>query len=322
MAVYTHVNQAQLEALLNLYDIGKVTSFTGISEGVENTNYFLDTDQGKYILTLYEKRVDRNDLPFFLDLMKHMAENALPAAKPVKDKSGTTLQELCGRAAAIIEFAPGKSHAVPSIDNCSAMGTMLARAHNVVGTFAQDRKNDLSLQGWHSLKNACIKNADTCKSGMASLIMDEFLYLDQHWPDTNDSNLPRGVIHADFFPDNVLFDEQGNISGLIDFYFSCTDFFVYDLAICINAWCFDNKHQLDRQKCKSLLSSYHKERNISDAEISALPIMLRGNSLRFLLTRLYDWLNRVDGALVNVKDPLEYEKKLQFHRTNTIQLTF
>ncbi len=322
MAVYTHVSDDELASFLKLYDIGKATSLKGISAGVENTNYFLYTDQNQYILTLFEKRVNINDLPFYLSLMDHMAQKGLPAAQPVAARDGSVLQQLCSRAAAIIKFVPGVSQVNPNPKHCDAMGTMLANAHNAVLDFDERRTNDLSLAGWQNLAAGCMENADHCEEGLSKFIREELQFLNENWPIFKTSPIPSGVIHSDFFPDNVLFDKEDNISGIIDFYFSCTDFFIYDIAICINAWCFNHDHVFDQQRAKALLLAYHKVRPLSELEHKTLPLMLRGSAIRFLLTRLFDWLNRVDGAVVKIKDPLEYQRKLLFHKNNPNTVLF
>ncbi len=313
MAVYTRVDDSQLEKFLTAYDVGTAVNFKGIAEGVENSNYFLDTQDNRYILTLYEKRVNISDLPFFLSLMDHFADLGLPSARPIRARDGEILQELCGRTAALIAFVPGLSRNIPSIEDCSTMGAMLARAHKAALSFPMSRENDLSLAGWQKLATRC-QRADECKTGLTSTINDEITYLTKHWPDGK--NLRSGVIHADFFPDNVLFSNNGEISGLIDFYFSCNDFFVYDLAICLNAWCFDANHTFQSDKANAFIASYQSHTSLTKEEIEILPLMLRGAAIRFLLTRTYDWLNKVEGALVTVKDPTEYYKKLAFHQQN------
>ena len=314
MAVYTHVDETALSAFLRGYDVGTATGFKGIAEGIENTNYLLETDKGRYILTLYEKRVNVDDLPFFLALMEHFADAGLPAARPIADRQGNLLHSLCGRTAALIGFVPGLSIDDPSPAQCRTMGAMLARCHRAAGDFTLNRKNDLSLSGWHTLAGECGGDVDRCDDGLARRIKDELAFLDAHWPSLGQSALPSGVIHADYFPDNVMFGPDEEISGLIDFYFSCTDFYIYDLAICINAWCFDEAHEFSPTRSAQFLEGYTSVRPLSAPEWENLPLMLRGSAMRFLLTRCYDWLNQVPGALVRVKDPLEYDRKLRFHQ--------
>lgn len=321
MAVYTHVNENALSEFLDNYDIGSATALKGIAEGVENSNYLLVTDQSKFILTLYEKRVRKEDLPFFLDLMRHMSMIGLPSAEPVSDRKGNVLKTLCGRPAAVIQFMPGLSVDNPAPEHCAEMGRILACAHLGTANFNRTRTNDLSLSGWQNLAQQCGSDADRCHKGLATALSDEVIFLTANWPDHTNSPLGYGVIHADFFPDNVLFTKEKTISGLIDFYFACSDFYAYDLAICINAWCFDELHQFSIEKARAFLTAYCQKRPLTQEEINTMPVFLRGAALRFLLTRTYDWLNQVDGALVRVKDPLEYWQKLKFHQTNPDAIT-
>ncbi len=313
MAVYTPVTHQDLIMFLKNYDVGSLIAYEGIEEGVENTNYGLDTENGRFVLTLYEKRVNEEDLPFFLDLMGHYSTHNLPAAAPVAGLDGNPLRKLCGRPAALISFLPGVSYSTPDISNCKSLGRMLARMHLAVSGYEPTRENDLSIRGWKTIAHHCEGKADTCSPGLFRLIDDELATLSSLWP----TDMPHGIIHADLFPDNVLF-EGTEISGLIDFYFACTDFFTYDLAICLNAWCFESDGAFSQEKAVAMIDAYQALRPFETIEADTLTILLRGAALRFLLTRLYDWLNPVEGAVVNVKDPLEYRDKLLFHRQNNI----
>lgn len=309
MAVYTEVSDEQLEAFLADYDIGEMMSFKGIAEGVENTNYMLHTDRGYYFLTLYEKRVDPKDLPFFVGLMEHCAARGLNCPQPVKNKHGNALGELAGRPAAIITFLEGISVRRPNNAHCAALGGVLAAFHKAGEGFSIRRKNALGPEGWQKLAVQCAPRADEVAPGLAALIEDEVAHLSARWP----KNLPAGVIHADLFPDNVFFLGE-KLSGLIDFYFACNDFYAYDIAICLNAWCFEIDGSFNVTKGKALLSNYNAARPLTNDEVEAMPLLARGAALRFLLTRTFDWLNVPEGALVRPKDPKEYLKKLQFHR--------
>ncbi len=309
MAVYTEVSDEEIVEFLTHYDIGRVISFKGIAEGVENSNYFLLTDRSPYIVTLYEKRVSVEDLPFFLGLMEHLAARGVPCPTPIAGRDGVALRELSGRPAAIIGFLQGIWPRSIRNEHCADLGAAMAEMHLAGDGFALRRPNALSTAGWRPLFESCRTRADEVSHGLEAIIEDELGHLEAHWP----NDLPAGVIHADLFPDNVFFD-VGRLSGLIDFYFACNDLFAFDVAICLNAWCFERDGSFNITKARQLLVSYGRVRPFSDAEIEALPLLARGAALRFLLTRLYDWLNRVEGALVKPKDPIEYLKKLRFHQ--------
>ncbi|WP_306252844.1 homoserine kinase [Parvularcula sp. IMCC14364] len=313
MAVYTPVSDADLANFLESYDVGHAISFKGIAEGVENTNYFLQTDRDRYILTLFEKRVPKQDLPFFMALMNHVVEAGLPAAAPVSNSAGQTLGQLNGRPAALIAFLDGTSKTAPEKAACAACGTMLARLHQATADFDQTRDNAFSLPGWQRLAQDCKAEANRCADDLNTFIRDELAFLQQHWPGPD--ALPRAVVHTDLFPDNVLFRDN-RISGVIDFYFACTDFYAFDLAVTLNAWCFDETHVFQVDHARALLMAYQEHRPLDAAEKKALPVFLRGSALRFVLTRLYDWINQDPIALVSVKDPLEYRDKLRFHQQN------
>lgn len=309
MAVYTEVSDEELSAFIGTYEIGRVLSCKGIAEGVENTNYFLHTGNGSYILTLYEKRVREADLPFFLGLMEHLARRGLTCPLPVRNKKGEALGRLAGRPAAIITFLEGLSVRRPTARHCQAVGEALARLHLAGSDFAMRRPNALSVSGWAPLFAAAEADADKVSPGLAERTRRDLDELAKAWP----ADLPGGVIHADLFTDNVLFIGDA-VSGLIDFYFACTDAFAYDLGICLNAWCFESDGSFNLTKGRAMISGYETVRRLSPPEIAALPMLCRGSALRFMLTRLVDWLNVPPGALVKPKDPLEYDRKLAFHR--------
>lgn len=309
MAVYTDVSAPHLEQFLARYDIGTLVSFHGIAEGVENSNFLIQTSTGTYILTLYEKRVAREDLPFFLGLMQHLAARGLSCPQPVAARDGDMLGELAGRPAAIVTFLPGVSVRRPTAAHCAALGEGLARLHLAGADFPMRRVNALSVPGWRPLFVAADGRADTVAPGLAETIETELRELEADWP----CDLPAGVIHADLFPDNAFFLEDG-LSGIIDFYFACTDLLAYDVAICLNAWCFEEDGAFNATKGRALLQGYETVRPLSPQEGAALPRLARGAALRFLLTRLVDWLNVPPGALVRPKDPKEYLRKLRFHR--------
>jgi homoserine kinase type II len=309
MAVYTDVAAEELSTFLSAYDLGDLLAYKGIAEGVENSNFLLHTSGGYFILTLYEKRVAAADLPFFLGLMEHLAARGLTCPQPVKTRAGETLGTLAGRPAAIVTFLDGMWIRRPSATHCAGLGRALAELHIAGADFHLRRANALSVEGWRTLYAAAEARADSVQAGLASAIAAELGILAARWP----RNLPQGVIHADLFPDNVFFLGEA-LSGLIDFYFACTDTLAYDVAICLNAWCFEADHSYNVTKGRALLAAYAARRPLSAAELDALPLLARGAATRFLLTRLVDWLNVPPGALVKPKDPLEYHRKLRFHQ--------
>jgi len=312
MAVYTDVTDEELQQFLAGYDLGALMSYKGIAEGVENSNFLLQTSKGAFILTLYEKRVAAGDLPFFLDLMDHLAARGLNCPQPVRSRSGEALGRLARRPAAIVTFLDGVWIRRPSAAHCGAVGEALAQLHLAGADFAMTRRNGLSVEGWRPLFETAEARADTVQAGLREAIGTELARLERDWP----RDLPQGVIHDDLFPDNVFFLGD-RLSGLIDFYFACTDALAYDVAVCLNAWCFEPDHSYNMTKGRALLFGYMRRRPLAAAEIAALPMLCRGAALRFLLTRLVDWLEVPPGALVKPKDPLEYYRKLRFHQTNT-----
>jgi homoserine kinase type II len=312
MAVYTDVSDEELEAFIGSYAIGALTSFKGIAEGVENSNYLVHTETGPYILTLYEKRVAPEDLPYFLALMEHLAARGISCPLPVRDREGRTLKELAGRPAALISFLEGLWVRRPGIEHCARLGQALAQFHLAGADFAMQRGNDLSLLGWQALFDAVRASADEVIPGLKDEIARELAHLKSHWP----ADLPKGVIHADLFPDNVFFLDD-KVSGLIDFYFACNDMLAYDIAVCLNAWCFEPDASFNITKARAMLQAYENERKLTVSELASLPTLARGAALRFLLTRTYDWLNTDANAMVKTKDPNEYLRKLRFHQRVT-----
>jgi len=309
MAVYTDVAVEDLAAFLAGYELGELLAYKGIAEGVENSNFLLHTRQGNFILTLYEKRVAVSDLPFFLGLMEHLASRGITCPQPVKNKGGGMLGTVAGRPAAVITFLDGMWIRRPSATHCAALGTALARLHLAGLDFPGTRPNALSVDGWRPLYEVCCARANEVQRDLQSFLAAELAHLEKVWP----RQLPAGVIHADLFPDNVFFLGE-KLSGLIDFYFACTDALAYDIAICLNAWCFEADHSYNVTKGRSLLQAYAQVRPLADEERDALPLLARGAALRFLLTRLVDWFDVPPGALVRPKDPFEYYRKLRFHQ--------
>ena len=309
MAVYTDVVAEELAGFLAGYDIGELLAYKGIAEGVENSNFLVHTSRGNFILTLYEKRVAAADLPFFLRLMEHLHARGITCPQPVKNKDGEVLGKIAGRPAAVITFLDGMWIRRPSPSHCAALGEALAKLHLAGLDFEMRRANALSVEGWRPLYQSCGTRANEVQRDLQPFLAAELSQLERTWP----RNLPQGVIHADLFPDNVFF--LGNkLSGLIDFYFACTDALAYDVAICLNAWCFETDHSFNVTKGRSLLQGYAQARGLSGDERDALPLLARGAALRFLLTRLADWFDVPPGALVRPKDPLEYYRKLRFHQ--------
>jgi homoserine kinase type II len=305
MAVYTEVGDAELEAFLADYDIGQAVSFKGIAEGVENTNYVLTTTRGQYMVTLYEKRVDPRDLPFFLGLMDHLAGRGINCPRPIHGRDGQALRTLAGKPAAITSFLQGMWPRRMTVQHCGPVGEALAALHLAGRDFAIRRPNALSVSGWRPVFGGAREHIDR---ELAHELAAELDFFDAHWP----KDLPAGVIHADMFNDNVFFLNE-RLSGIIDFYFACNDFLAYDVAICLNAWCFEPDNAFNATKARALLQGYDKVRRLGDDERTALPTLARGSALRFMLTRLVDWLNVPAGALVKPKDPREYLEKLRFH---------
>lgn len=311
MAVYTEVPDDDLDAFLAEYDIGAAVACKGIAEGVENSNYLLQTTVGQYILTLYEKRVDVADLPYFLGLMEHLAAHGLACPTPIHGRDGAALRQLCGRPAAIVTFLPGVWPRRIRTEHTGPLGAALADMHIKGTDFSLRRVNGLSVASWRPLFEQSADRAHEVMPGLAEELTTELDILEAAWPAPD--GLPVGNIHADLFPDNVFFLD-GRLSGLIDFYFACTDFLCYDIAVCLNAWCFEPDGSFNVTKARLMLASYRQVRGLSDAELAALPLLARGSAMRFLLTRLYDWLHHQEGAMVTPKDPLEYVRKLRFHR--------
>ena len=309
MAVYTEVSDEALNAFLALYDIGEGVSFKGIAEGVENSNFLLRTTKGQFILTLYEKRVRASDLPFFVGLMEHLAKRGVTCPQPVRNRTGEALGTLAGRPAAIVTFLDGIWIRRPNVRHCGEVGEALARMHLAGADYPLKRANALSLGGWPPLFRAAEERADSVAPHLRDECAAELAFLEARWP----TGLPGGVIHADLFNDNVFFLGE-RLSGLIDFYFACNDAFAYDLAICLGAWCFEPDSDFNVSKGHAMIAGYQRMRPLEPAEVEALPLLARGSALRFMLTRLVDWLNVPPGAKVAPKNPLEYRDKLRFHQ--------
>ena len=310
MAVYTEVPDDALEAFVESYGLGEITAFKGIAEGVENSNFYLATTQGQFILTLFEKRVAARDLPFFVGLVEHLAERGIRCPVPVHDRQGVAIRELRGRPATIFTFLDGLAVRRPNVRHCEKVGRLLGQLHVAGQDFKLQRVNALGPAGWAPLFAQFKDQADDISPGLEALISNELEALEHNWPRA----LPTGVIHADLFPDNLFFRRE-EISGVIDFYFACNEAYGYDLAICLNAWCFEADHSFNITKGQALFRGYQAVRELTDVEREAMPLLARGGALRFLLTRAFDWINTSSEALVKPKPPLEYARRLRFHQT-------
>ena len=309
MAVYTDISDEELNRFLEQYDLGQLLSFAGIAEGVENSNFLLRTDKAHYILTLYEKRVNQDELPFFIGLMQHLADAGLNCPLPIPTKTGETLSVCAGRPAAIVTFLNGTSARYPNTQKCYALGKSLALLHRKADGMQLERKNSLGPKDWGPLLETIDKEADDLPQNLkadAAKILPEIV---SAWP----TDLPAGIIHADLFPNNVLFVGD-DLTGLIDFYFACTDLLAYDIAICLNSWCFEADGSFNITKSSAMISGYQSFRQLSQKELDALPILASGAAMRFFLTRFYDWINTPADAFVKPLNPMEYWAKLRFHR--------
>jgi homoserine kinase type II len=309
MAVYTDITDEELAGLLADFDLGTALSLKGVAEGVENSNFLLETEAGRYFLTIYERRVRPQDLPFFLELLRWLAEHGFPSARPIPDRNGELLKTVRGKPCAVVSFLSGLSVRRPTAAHCREAGAGLARLHLAAEGFPLSRANDLGQAAWAPLFSGLAEAADGLKPGLAATISSDLELLSAHWP----RDLPRGVIHADYFPDNVFF-AGGKFAGAIDFYFACVDAFAYDVAVALNAWCFEPDGSFNITSARQLVAGYESRRPLSDIERSALPVLAHGAAMRFFLTRLHDWGATPAGALVRPKDPLEYERKLAVHR--------
>ena len=313
MAVYTDITDEELETLLADFDIGAPLSLKGVAEGIENSNFLLETETGRFILTIYEKRVRADDLPYFLDLLTWLSQHGFPVA----DRQGRTLKSVRGKPAAIVTFLPGLSVRRPNAAHCREAGAGLAWLHMAASGFARTRENTLGQPSWRAVFAPLEAAAEVLKPGLSLTIRADLDALDAAWP----ADLPTGVIHADFFPDNVFFRGEA-VAGAIDFYFACNDLLAYDIAIALNAWCFEADGSFNLTSARALVAGYESRRPLHLAERAALSVLARGAAMRFFLTRLADWGSVPEGALVRPKSPLEYERKLAVHRESTDLLFF
>ncbi len=312
MAVYTKLNQKKIEEILSHYSLGKLDSFKGIKEGIENTNYFLSVNKKKFILTIYEKRVKSTDLPFFSELMSSLNKASFKCPAPIFNNHNETITNFREKKLMIVSFVEGKAKQNLSPINCKSIGSEIAKMHELTKNLKLKRQNDLSVNSWRKLFNSVKDKCENIHKDLPRLIEENLDDIEKNWP----KNLPRGIIHADLFHDNIFFI-QDQFSGVIDFYFSCEDFFAFEIAICFNALCFDgqkNNLSFNVTKAKNFIDGYTSVRKLSNEELSNIKVLSQGAALRFLLTRVFDTLNKVEGAIVKIKDPMEYLKRLEFHK--------
>ena len=314
MAVYTKFDKKDIEEILSNYSIGKLKSFKGIQEGIENTNYYLLVEEKKYILTIYEKRINQEDLPFFSELMTGLDNKNYKCPVPIINNKNVTISNYKGKKLMIVSFLEGKAKQILNPNNCKQVGVEVARMHEITKDFKIKRSNNLSVKSWRNLFNSIKDQCTKIDKDLPKLIESNLIDVEKNWP----KNLPSGIIHADLFNDNIFFQDE-KFSGIIDFYFSCNDFYSFEIAICFNALCFDgqkNNLSFNVTKAKSFIDGYSTIRKLSDKEKESIKVLSQGAALRFLLTRVFDALNTVEGAIVNVKDPIEYLKRLEFHKNS------
>lgn len=311
MAVYTKLSVDQLKVFFSQYNLGKLLKYTEIKEGIENTNYFIELEKGKFILTLYEKRVEEKDLPFFIGLMKNLYNKKFPSPEPKINKNGNYISEILNKKAAVVSFLDGKAKKNLDPNECYEAGIYTARLHMITKDLPGKRKNKLSIDSWGEIYNKVKKDCSKIHKNLSNTIENNLKKIEKNWP----KNLPAGIIHADLFPDNIFFKNK-KLSGIIDFYFSCYDFYAFEIAICLNALCFEGKNEnlsFNVTKAKRFIDGYSSIRKLNENEKNSLKILCQGAAMRFLLTRVFDYLHLTEGALVKIKDPIEYLKRLEFH---------
>ncbi len=313
MAVYTKVSKDEINDFFKNYKLGKVIKFFGIKEGIENTNYLIQTKKSKFILTIYEKRVNTKDLPFFLELMTNLYNSKFKCPKPIVNKNGNYISEISGKKTAVVSFLEGSAKKNLNPDNCYYIGVETAKLHKITKNLSLRRQNSLSLNSWSELFSRVENDCSKIHKNLPEIIKKSLREIKKNWP----TKLPSGIIHADLFPDNIFFKNE-KITGIIDFYFSCYDFYCFEIAICLNALCFDGVKEnlsFNVTKAKKFIKGYTSVRKLNDDEKKHLKVLAQGASMRFLLTRVFDYLNLSKGALLTVKDPIEYLKRLEFHNS-------
>ena len=311
MAVYTKLSETNLKEFFSKYSIGKIQKHKEIKEGIENTNYFIQTEKGKFILTVFEKRIDEKDLPFFIGLMKNLFDKKFPSPEPIINKNGNYISEIFNKKAAVVSFLDGKAKQVLNPLDCYEVGMYTAKLHSITKNLISKRKNKLSVNSWREIYNRVKKDCSKIHPNLSNIIEKNLNEIEADWP----QNLPSGIIHADLFPDNIFFNKN-KLSGIIDFYFSCNDYYAFEIAICLNALCFEGKNEnlsFNVTKAKKFIDGYSSIRNLTDDEKKSLKVLCKGAAIRFLLTRVFDYLNLIEGAIVKIKDPVEYLKRLEFH---------
>jgi len=311
MAVYTKLSKIELNEFFTKYDLGKLLKYEGIKEGIENTNYFIQTEKGKYILTLYEKRVEEKDLPFFIGLMKNLYDKKFPSPKPIINKNGNYISDILKKKAAVVSFLDGRAKKILSPDDCCEVGISTATMHLITKNLSGKRENKLSVNSWRMLFNKVKNECSKIHTNLPNVIEKNLTEVEEKWP----KDIPSGIIHADLFSDNIFF-KSNKLSGIIDYYFACNDYYAFEVAICLNALCFEGDNanlSFNVTKAKRFIDGYSSVRKLLDEEKNSLKVLCQGAAIRFLLTRVFDFLNLSDGALVKIKDPLEYLKRLEFH---------
>ena len=312
MAIYTKLDKENVISIISNYNLGSMKNYQGIKEGIENTNYLVETDKGKFILTIYEKRVNKDDLPFFSKLMVELSNKNFICPKPILNKNNKYISDLGSKKFMLVSFLEGKSNTNLSPDDCGSVGKEAARLHEITKNFHFKRNNDLSVKSWRKIFDQVKDRCNQIHPDLPKLIETNLRDVEKDWPE----NLPKGIIHADLFHDNIFF-KNNNFSGFIDFYFSCNDFYAFEIAICLNALCFDGISEnlsFNVTKAKKFFEGYNEIRKISDEEKNSIKVLSQGAALRFLLTRVFDSINIFDDAIVKIKDPIEYLKRLEFHK--------
>lgn len=316
MAVYTEITDEQLAGFLVHFDLPPLRRYSGIAEGIENTNFLLETEDGRFVLTLFEQRTPGEDLPFFRDLMTHLADGGLPCPRPVSGAGPSPRDapiELAGKPALIVSFLPGAQNTGPTEEQARTVGEMLARLHQTAEDFGRSRGNSMGPAAWREIADKIAADARDVAPDLLAMFAAELDFLERHWPRALPAELPLGIIHGDFFPDNLLW-EGGEISGVIDFYFACREALAYDLALTLNAWCFAPSGEFNEARAGAIVAGYEAVRSLTLEEKAAMPLFLRGAALRILLSRTHDQLFGAQDALVTPKDPAEYLRILNYHR--------